>query len=59
MVVLFAPFKLKCATTGMGTTFFLESDNTPEGMPNKMFGTNDLAAAGADPGGVFAHSDEQ
>lgn len=41
----FAPFKPKVRYNWDGTTFFLESDNTPEGMPNR---TGDSCLGGTD-----------
>ncbi len=44
-VASFAPFKPKVRYNWDGTTFFLESDNTPEGMPNR---TGDSCLGGTD-----------
>jgi hypothetical protein len=38
MAAAFGPFKPKVRYYWDATTFFLESDNMPEGMPNRMVG---------------------
>ncbi len=38
MASSFAPFKPKVRTNWDGTTFFIEGDNMPDGMPNRMAG---------------------
>lgn len=56
MAASFAPFKPKVRYNWDGTTFFLESDNTPEGMPNKMFGITTWQQQVPIPAAYFAHS---
>ena len=56
MAASFAPFKPNVRYNWDGTTFFLESDNTPEGMPNKMFGITTWQQQVPIPAAYFAHS---
>lgn len=56
MAASFAPFKPKVRYNWDSTTFFLESDNTPEGMPNKMFGITTWQQQVPIPAAYFAHS---
>ena len=56
MAASFAPFKPKVRYNWDGTTFFLESDNTPEGMPNKMFGITTWQQQVPIAAAYFAHS---
>jgi len=56
MAAAFAPFKPKVRYNWDGTTFFLESDNTPEGMPNKMVGITTWQQQVPIPAAYFAHS---
>jgi arylsulfatase A-like enzyme len=56
MQASFAPFKPKVRYNWDGTNFFLESDNTPEGMPNKMVGITTWQQQVPIPAAYFAHS---
>jgi len=56
MQASFAPFKPKVRFNWDATTFFLESDNTPEGMPDKMVGITTWQQQVPIPAAYFAHS---
>lgn len=56
MAASFAPFKPKVRFNWDPTTFFVESDNTPDGMPNKMVGITTWQQQVPIPAAYFAHS---
>ncbi len=56
MAASFAPFKPKVRFNWDSSTFFLESDNMPEGMPNRMFGITTWQQQVPIAAAYFAHS---
>ncbi|MBU6302827.1 MAG: sulfatase-like hydrolase/transferase [Verrucomicrobia bacterium] len=56
MQASFAPFKPKVRFNWDATTFFLESDNTPDGMPDKMVGITTWQQQVPIPAAYFSHS---